>query len=218
MAAPKYTKELASKYSNQWATAAIAPKWKKHADWAVDTIVRNKARYEYVSKVTGVPWYVIAVIHYREATFSFKGHLHNGDPLTARTRKEPKGYPKTGNPPFTWEYSAIDALKIKNLHTRKNWSIEDIAWVLETYNGKGYLQTGKTNPYLWSGTQHYRIGKYTTDHGYDARVIDEQFGTMSLLKVLFAATGTPAPVSSANGSNPASWPIFLNIRSFLFGK
>jgi len=39
---------------------------------------------------------------------SFKLHLHNGDPLTARTVNVPKGRPKTGQPPFAWGISAKD--------------------------------------------------------------------------------------------------------------
>jgi lysozyme family protein len=57
-----------------------------------------------------VPWELIAALHEREAGGSFKGHLHNGDPLTGRTYHVPAGRPAKGSPPFTWEASAIDAL------------------------------------------------------------------------------------------------------------
>ena len=51
----------------------------------------------------GIPWYVIAVIHYLESGLRFDGHLHNGDPLAGRTVHKPKGHPQTGTPPFTWK-------------------------------------------------------------------------------------------------------------------
>ena len=52
------------------------------------------------------PWFFLGVIHAMESRFNFERHLHNGDPLSARTVRVPKGFPKAGNPPFTWEVSA----------------------------------------------------------------------------------------------------------------
>ena len=74
-----------------------------------DKIVAKRDRYEVIEKLTRVPWYVVAVIHNMEASLKFYGHLHYGDPLTAKTVQVPKGRP--GKPPFTWEASALDALK-----------------------------------------------------------------------------------------------------------
>ena len=72
-----------------------------------------RARYASVSAQTGVPWWVIGLIHMMEAGQSFRCHLHNGDPLTARTVQVPAGRPKTGQPPFIWEESAADALLVE---------------------------------------------------------------------------------------------------------
>lgn len=44
-----------------------------------ELIKENRSRYEVVEKETGVPWWFIGVLHYREASLSFKTHLHNGD-------------------------------------------------------------------------------------------------------------------------------------------
>lgn len=218
MASIKFTNAVANEYNKLWATAAVKPNWKAMAGWAVDQIVRNRPRYEYVSKLTGVPWYVIGVIHCREAIppFSFKCHLHNGEPLTDRTRfLEPKGRPAAGNPPFTWEVSAVDALKLKNLHNRKDWSISGILWVLEGYNGYGYKMKNKTNPYLWSGTQHYLKGKYTSDKKYNENAIDKQIGTATILKEFFAVTGIPAPGVSSGSGMPGN--IFEGLKHFFLG-
>ena len=51
----------------------------------------NKLRYQNVETATGVPWHVIAAIHNLESSRRFDRHLHNGDPLTARTVHEPSG-------------------------------------------------------------------------------------------------------------------------------
>ena len=57
----------------------------------------------------------------------------------------------------------------------------------ELYNGTGYADNGRTNPYLYSGTSGYTSGKYTTDHGYDPTVIDKQPGVYFLLCTLLDA-------------------------------
>ncbi|MFT5708047.1 MAG: hypothetical protein ACI9ES_002349, partial [Oceanospirillaceae bacterium] len=67
------------------------------------TLARSyKKRYCQVGDPLGIPWWFIAVLHLLESTFNFTTHLHNGDPLSARTKREPKGRPKTGSAPFTW--------------------------------------------------------------------------------------------------------------------
>ena len=41
---------------------------------------RRQARYDQVANATGVPWYVIGIIHEMEGGLNFTTHLHNGDP------------------------------------------------------------------------------------------------------------------------------------------
>ena len=57
----------------------------------------------------------LGIIHSLEAEFNFNTHLHNGDPLSAQTVHVPRGRPPTGNPPFQWLDSAIDALTMHDL-------------------------------------------------------------------------------------------------------
>jgi lysozyme family protein len=45
-----------------------------------------------------VPWYLVGIIHYRECSLYFSRHLHNGEPLTERTRRVPAGRPASGGP------------------------------------------------------------------------------------------------------------------------
>ena len=77
----------------------------------IGNILKNKKRYEEVGRRVRIPWYFIAVIHNMEGGLNFNTHLHNGDPLTKRTQHIPRGRPKSGTPPFTWEESSIDALE-----------------------------------------------------------------------------------------------------------
>jgi lysozyme family protein len=132
---------------------------------------------------SGVPWYFIACVHYLECSFSFKKHLHNGDPLTGYTVHVPAHRPKVGHaPPFTFEESAVDAIKLMKYDQVTNWSLPFILLKLEGYNGFGYNRKGIRTPYLWSFSNHYTKGKYVKDGVYDANAISSQLGAAVILK------------------------------------
>src|SRR5690242_19094614 len=107
-----YDAAMKRDYETLFAQAAIYTDHLPEIDIVVDHIAapRAWARYQKVQAATGVPAHVIGIIHQREASGRFDWHLHNGDPLSARTYHEPPGRPPTGGPPFTWEVSATDAL------------------------------------------------------------------------------------------------------------
>ena len=147
-------------------------------------IVGNRARYEEVD--LGIPWYVIGMIHQRECSGNFNQHLHNGDPLSARTKHVPMGRPVSGEPPFTWLDSARDALIFDRLDHKASWTLEETLDRLERYNGLGYRQHGIRSPYLWGATTAQRPGKYTADGHLDPAVYDKQVGCAAVLKWLEA--------------------------------
>lgn len=148
----------------------------------------NRARYEALGRsLGGIPWWFIAAIHGLESSFLFTRHLHNGDPLTARTRQVPAGRPPTGEPPFTWEQSGRDALTMpgKAYDRVTDWSPAHALWLLENYNGLGYrLYRGIQSPYLWAGTNHYTAGKYVADGKWDGAAVSKQAGAAGLLLTL----------------------------------
>ncbi len=131
-----------------------------------------------------IPWYFIACAHYLECTFDFKKHLHNGDPLTGYTVKVPANRPKVGHgPPFTFEESAVDALKLMKLNEISNWSLPTVLRKLEAYNGFGYFKYHSINsPYLWSYSNQYVKGKYVADGKFDAEAVSKQMGAAVILK------------------------------------
>lgn len=161
----------------------------KAVDAVIERIVSNKPRYEPVVKATGVPWFFLGIVHMLEAAGKFTGHLHNGDPLTARTKNVPKGRPEGGQPPFTWEESAIDALTMQGLagtgQKRLKWGLTDILERMERYNGLGYRTKGLASPYLWAGSQHYTKGKYVADGRYDPNAVSKQIGGAVILVRMF---------------------------------
>lgn len=152
-----------------------------------DLIYSLKDRYEAVVDGTIMPWEFVGCIHYREGDLDFNTHLHNGDSLQHRTVNVPMHRPATGEPPFTWEESAKDALfTLKHLDKEKDWSIVSILSHFERYNGMGYIQYHPTvlSPYLWSGTNHYHSGKYSSDGHFDPALIDKQLGCAPLYQYL----------------------------------
>jgi hypothetical protein len=135
-----------------------------------------------------------------EASLVFTAHLHNGDPLTARTIHVPSGRPLTGQPPFTWEESATDALSFSHKAEWHDWSIPGILYQLEAYNGFGYRtrHPGVLTPYLWSYSNHYVSGKYVADGTFSASAVSHQCGAAVLLRrmsesgvIRFDTTGIP---------------------------
>jgi lysozyme family protein len=175
--------DLRAEYITLWESAVPRLDKAKDVDATAKKILANRGRYEYISSKCGVPWPVIGAIHAMESGCNFDTHLHCGDPLTARTRNVPKGHPRTGKPPFTWEFSALDALRLKNLQLVTDWSIPRICYELERYNGWGYRQyhPGTLSPYLWSGTSHYTKGKYVADGKWSPSAVSGQSGAIAIL-------------------------------------
>lgn len=178
--------DLEDEYSHLWSTMEIRAERIGAVTSARDRIKAREAKYREVTNRIGVPWIVVGIIHSLESNCNDNTHLHNGDPLTARTVQKPSGRPLTGSPPFEWVASAVDALTSHNLDKVGEWPTERIAYELERYNGWGYrLAPGRGHsPYLWSFTGHYQTGKFKADGDYDPNLESDQAGGMALLKVL----------------------------------
>ncbi len=186
MSKVNYTKSLQQEYLEMFKSIEIKLNKLNIVENHVDQIVANKNRYDAVESKTNVPWYFIALIHTLESNRNFNSHLHNGDPLSARTVHVPSGRPKRGNPPFTWEESCEDALKHKRLNKETDWSLPRTLYNLENYNGWGYRLYYKhvKSPYLWSYSNHYISGKYTADGVFSNTAVSRQCGAAVILRRL----------------------------------
>lgn len=178
------TGALREEYDRLWATCQIDPTRAREVERAVTALAANAARYVTVSGAVGVPWYVVAVIHNMEAGQRFDYHLHNGDPLTARTRQVPAGRPPDGAPPFIWEVSAVDALRFDRMDRWSDWGVAGTLYKLEGFNGWGYRRHHPEvlSPYLWSVSNHYRRGKYVADGRWSPTARSTQIGAAVLLR------------------------------------
>ena len=175
---------------------------------AAKSLVAGKPRYQAVEARTGVPWFVIAVIHERESSQNWFGSLAQGDPWNRVSVHVPKG-----RGPFrSWEEAAIDALASCAPYAARNkdWSIGGMLTELEQYNGLGYASRGVPSPYVWSGTNQYKSGKYVRDGVYDPSAVDSQPGCAGLLLAMVALDrtisfdGKMPPVVAASAPNPLS--------------
>lgn len=189
---PLRATKMSVDYQYLWDTCEVilTPKRADQLEEITDIIKQNKDRYESVQLKTVnlqgrfIPWPLIACIHFRETNLDFTKHLHNGDPLTARTTHVPAGRPTFGEPPFEWEESAADALS--EFHRPPLWTIDQILRMLEKFNGTGYQKHDVSTPYLWDYTCHYLSGLYTSDGRFDPAMREDRPGCVIILKVLQA--------------------------------
>ncbi len=180
------TQALRDEYDKLFSACAIRPDRAAVVESTVQALLGSKDRYTAVADQAGVPWQIVAVIHNMEGSRNFSTHLHNGDPLDARTRHEPPNRPASGSPPFTWEESAVDALRLKNMHKWTDWTVPGSLFKLEGYNGWGYRRHHPhvLTPYLWSHSNHYASGKYVADGRFSDTAVSQQTGAAVLLRRL----------------------------------
>lgn len=207
-----------TRWNNCHISAAEGPKFKSVSD----QLTLNKPRYQAVSDQLykegyNIPWWFIAVAHYRESGANFNTYLGNGQPLNKKTTLVPKGR----GPFATWEDGALDALVYAPPYAAKNrdWTIGGALTILEEFNGLGYAQMDRPSPYVWAGTDQYTSGKYVSDGVYSATAVDQQLGCAGILKFMgvfktaptgagtagaVIAAGATAGTAAAS-ANPSHW-------------
>jgi lysozyme family protein len=186
MAKVNLTQALADEYRELFRTMEIEPDRFDVVDGIVDKILANRAQYEAAASEVGAPWYFVAAIHNMESSLRMDRHLHNGDPLSRRTTHVPAGRPAQGEPPFTWEESAADALRLRNIDNVAEWNLERTLYELEGYNGWGYrlYHSHVKSPYLWSFSSQYTSGKYVADGRWSDTAVSRQCGAAAIIKRL----------------------------------
>ncbi|MCO4744798.1 MAG: peptidoglycan-binding protein [Proteobacteria bacterium] len=162
---------------------------------------KHKARYDSVSAQTNVPSKLIAALHWRESTGSFKKYLHQGDPIGKKSKNVPKGILF-----YDWETAAVDALtnqgkkgNQKNIGlTAETTDTAAIATYAEAYNGLGYMNKGRPSPYVYAGTGEYESGKYVRDGKFDKNHVDQQLGVLPMVGAL---GGLDTPMTAATAES-----------------
>lgn len=175
----------------RWNACVVNPARKPTFDNVAKKILANKSRYQAVEKATGVPWWFVGVVHYRESSLNWSRGLAQGDPWNVKSTRVPKGR----GPFHSWEEAAVDALVKCPPYAAKNtdWSPGGALAMLEKYNGLGYANKGLPSPYVWAGTNQYSKGKYVADHVFDPNYVDRQLGCAGILKSLNVFSKTSVP-------------------------
>jgi lysozyme family protein len=192
------------------------------------SLVAAKNRYQAVESKTRVPWFVIAVIHEREASQRWDTQLGQGDQLDRVSVHVP-----AGRGPFkTWEDGACDALINCGPYAARNkdWSVGGVLTLLERYNGLGYANHDRPSPYVWAGTDQYVSGKYVRDGVYDPGVVDPQPGCAALIKTMMVldrgivfgapviASSDPAPAPTSTTAPASFWSALFSFIISIFRK
>jgi len=146
------TEELRTEYGRLFAECDIRAERAAEVDELADALLADWGRYHAVGGRLKIPWFAVAALHHANTDRDFNAHLHNGDPLTDRTEHLPDGRPLDGEPPFTWEDSATDALRLWYFDQWEDWSIAGTLFVLERRDGWGYRLNHPEvlSPYLWN--------------------------------------------------------------------
>lgn len=194
---------LVQKNNARWDSAQFKPEAMARARRTAQRLCAPaaKARYQHVEKLTGVPWFAIAMIHEREAGQRWDRQLGQGDPLAHVSVHVPKG-----RGPFnTWEEGAVDALVNCGPYAArwKDWTPGGMLTLQEMYNGLGYAAKGRPSAYIWSGSNQYVSGKYVADGVYDPNVVDPQLGCAVMLKAMMEIDNSIYPAAEHSVSPKA---------------
>lgn len=183
-------------YAKQWDRMEIRPNKAAQFEKTAKKLLSFKDRYVAAEKTTGVPWYMIALLHMRESDNNFNTQLAQGDPLNRRSTHVP-----AGRGPFsTWEQGAYDALvTLKSLNKIIDWRLEKILYYSEQYNGWGYHNKHIPSAYLWAGSTVYTSGKYIADGVWSSSAVDTQPGCASVLKVMMKLDPSIKPARETTG-------------------
>jgi lysozyme family protein len=191
------------KASNEilWRKVKITPARQAEVDLVAKRLCAPmaKARYEEIAKTTGVPWFVVAVIHEREASQNFTRQLGQGDPLDEVSTHTPRGmgpyFNHASDLPLQDAFyrCAVDVLRNSAPFAArwKDWTAGGTLTLLDEYNGLAYeMYHHEPSPYLWGATNDEELGKYVADGKFSASTWDQQIGCAALLMGMMALDPT----------------------------
>jgi lysozyme family protein/peptidoglycan hydrolase-like protein with peptidoglycan-binding domain len=207
---------LKGEYERNWSNLEIRPGRLADANAVARKAINGKATYQQVERLTDVPWYFVALCHYRESNFDFDTYLGNGESLHRVTSIVPKGR----GPFATFVEGAVDALRIENFVGANDWGVARTLFRLEGFNGFGYHAKGCNSPYLYGGSTLYgppeaRAGKFVRDHVFDPGHVDSQLGTAVVLHAMMSLDssitldGVPQIAGRAEPEDDMASTIFL---------
>lgn len=169
------------RYEHWIATATIDPDAADRVELAIERAKLHRARFEAAAALVRAPWLLLAALQELEASGRMDRHPANGDPLTHRTVHVPKGLPRHGTPPFTYEQVVEEELAELVRPADGVWSWPAMLYAAERFNGWSYAFKGIRSPYIVAGSTLAMRGKYIADHVFDAEAVSDQVGVLTFL-------------------------------------
>ena len=187
-------------YINLWSKAVIRSQYVNSSKAWATKISANRSKLDPIEEQTGVVWFFPGLLLMRESSLNFNTYLGNGQPLNHVTTITPAGR----GPWKTFADGAIDALKLQGFVGIKDWPISRILWAAEVFNGQGYFAQDINSPYLWSWTNQYTAGKFSSDGVYDPSLVDPQPGIAAVLGSLIVTDPDVAEYLAAYKEEPVT--------------
>lgn len=183
MAAPKLA-ERRPYYQQKWSTMAFRQGIDRMADKVALRLLSHLDEYKKIAAECNVPTAFIMITHERESGGNWDTYLGNGDPLFDKKGKPIKSVhvPADRGPFKDFRAGALDAIKYQGYDKigLERWDEALLFYLTEAFNGWGYYFKGLASPYLWGGTNHQVLGKYTSDNHFDPNAWDPQLGAAAV--------------------------------------
>lgn len=182
---------LKKEYDELWKSCVVSDNNLPYVTWATNICISHKPRYEEIAAKAMCPWYLVGILHCTQSRFDFSSHYYNGDPLSDRTVNYPAGKPTDGMPPFSWEQSALSALRDFGAGNIVVWDVAHVLYFCESVHQFNYRDGyGKEvtppyrSPYLWAMTNHYIKGRFHDDGKFDPNSVYSSVGVAAVLKMI----------------------------------
>lgn len=186
-------------------------KWLDDGGWK-DKAESNKAAYQKGEEASGIPWSVIATVHYREASMNSNQSIANGQPITGSVYTSIDGQPIGAT---LADDAVIAAKKFKNIakgvygiDLNASSTTEDWGNAFLAYNrGYMYKEAGATfdqSPYVMNGLDdsHMNMKWIDADSYFKGRKLNDLAGkTESRPGALAMLAFLGGPVSGSGCSN-----------------
>lgn len=176
----------------------------------VALVLHGKQQYLVSQNDTGILWWILGCLHFKESSCDFQAILHNGQrgiigPEAMRLNRKSTIVPKGVGPFPDWRTAtkhAVEGPRWAKIRAGAH-DIGEILYAAERYNGAGYLTgAGKaeTSPYLWARSSiNDDFGKYVSDGVFDPKATTQKTTGMAVIIKELERMGEIEPLKVTNG-------------------
>lgn len=203
-------------YTHMWNNASLMASKKAMAVAAATKICSKgyKDAFMAVQAATGMAWWFIGALLYRESDINLNTYLGNGQSLLHKTTEVPANrgpfIGSDGKGDFV--AGAIDAIRVQgwlNKYKLSDFTIELGLYLSEEFNGEGYENVNVNDPYVWAGTNWEQGGLFVADHQLDRNAHDTRVGVAAIYACIAAIDPSilqPPTVSAQPQEKPMVTP------------